>query len=229
MNKYLVECCANSIKSAINGELAGANRIELCQKLEVGGVTPLKKDIKKTKELLKIPIHVLISPKIKNFIYTKNEYKQIITDIGFCKKTGCEGIVIGALNKDRSINIKQIKKIVKIARPMHVTFHRAFDEANDLLKNLEDVIASGCDSLLTSGQAKTVTLGLKNLDTLIKMAKGRINILAGSGVNHSNIESLFNIGIRNFHLSGSTKNKQGVLETKRKKIEAVVKKIKQIA
>lgn len=228
MNDYMVECCANSIESAIEGEKGGANRIELCKKLEVGGTTPSRSDIIKTKKQLKIPLHVLIRPKFNNFIYTEKQLQKMITDIIFCKANKCEGVVIGALTENGSINITQTKKMVEAAKPMHITFHRAFDEGNNLITNLEDVIASGCDTLLTSGQASNVNIGCENLKTLLKTASGRINILAGSGVSHENVEELFKIGIRKFHLSGSEKNKNGILKTNSKKIKLLVTKLNNI-
>lgn len=103
--------------------------------------------------------------------------------------------------------------MVRAATPMRVTFHRAFDEGNDLLKNLEDVIICGCDALLTAGQSENVNSGISNLEQLATLAKGRIAILAGSGVNHTNAETLYKISIRNFHLSGSMKNQKAKLET----------------
>ena len=225
MTKLVVECCSNSVESSINGQKGGANRIELCRSLEFGGLTPSYDNILLAKSLIKIPIFVLIRPRKGDFIYSDAEFKQIISDIKFCKKVGCDGVAIGMLKEDGSINKEQSKKLANIAKPMHVTFHRAFDEGNDLVKNLEDVIACGFDTLLTSGQAKNVSLGLKNLKKLVRISAGRINILAGSGVNHTNAEDLFKIGVRNFHLSGSEKNTDGVLETNSKNIQAVLEKL----
>ena len=228
MNHYLVECCANSIQSAIQGELGGANRIELCSNLEIGGLTPSREDIAALIERVKIPVRILIRPKAENFIYTEPELLQIISDIQFCKNIGCEGVVIGALNTNGSINKEQTKAMVKAAKPMHITFQRAFDEGNNLQQNLEDIIACGCDTLLTAGQNKNVTTGLSNLEKLIKLANNRITILAGSGVNHTNVKSLYNICIRNFHLSGSKINPKGELETEALLIKAVIGKLEEI-
>lgn len=228
MNDYMVECCANSILSAINGEKGGAHRIELCADLHVGGLTPKRSDVLKANTKINIPIYVLIRPKKSGFVYTNNELIQMIDYIKFCKIVGCKGVVIGALNKNGDINMKQTKQMIKAAKPMHVTFHRAFDEGNNLEQNLEDVIATGCDTLLTAGQENNVDLGFDNLERLIKISNGRINILAGSGVNHKNIEALYNIGIRNFHLSGSKKNKENELETNTLLIKNVINKIEQI-
>ena len=228
MNHYFVECCANSVQSAIQAELGGANRVELCANLEVGGITPLREDITTLIKSVSIASRILIRPRAGDFIYSKDEMIQMLADIQFCKTIGCEGVVIGVLTKGGGIKMNQTKRLVHAAKPMRVTFHRAFDEGNDLVKNLEDMIACGCDTLLTSGQAKNVSLGLENLKKLVRISAGRINILAGSGVNHKNVEDLFKIGVRNFHLSGSEKNTDGVLETNSKNIQAVVEKLENI-
>ena len=228
MNNLLIECCANNVQSAINGAKGGATRIELCENLPVGGMTPKHEDIIKAKEKLTIPLHILIRPREGSFIYNDDEFNQILTDIAFCKNIGCSGIVIGALKIDGSINKNQTKAMVDSAKPMHVTFHRAFDEGNNLAKNLEDVIACGCDTLLTAGQNNNVSHGMSNLKKLVSISEGRINILAGSGVCHENIKDLFKIGIRNFHLSGSEKNTDGILETNSKNILAVIKELNTI-
>ena len=112
MNHYLVECCANTIHSAIDGKLGRANRVEFCTTLEVGGITPSREDIQKAKGLLNIPLHVLIRPKVGDFVHTGKEILQMMNDIQFCKKVGCNGIVIGLLNKDVSINKEQCKQLV---------------------------------------------------------------------------------------------------------------------
>ena len=228
MNNLLIECCANGVQSAINGAKGGASRIELCSNLMVGGLTPKYKDIIKAKETLTIPLHILIRPRGGNFIYNDDEFNQILSDIAICKDIGCAGVVIGSLNIDVSINKTQTKAMVDSAKPMNITFHRAFDEGSNLQQNLEDVIACGCDTLLTAGQNNNVSHGMSNLKKLVSISEGRINILAGSGVSHENIKDLFKIGIRNFHLSGSEKNTDGILETNSKNILAVIKELNTI-
>ena len=229
MTKLVVECCANSIESAIKGQKGGTNRIELCTELESGGITPLHKEITLAKSLLNIPVFVLIRPRKGNFIYTEKEFQQIISDIEFCKKTGCEGVVIGSLNLDGSINKEQTSEMVKIARPMEVTFHRAFDESKDIENDLNSIISCGCDRLLTSGKEENVELGYKKLKKIIQLSEGRINIMAGSGLSHTNIEKLYNIGIREFHLSGKIKNNDGKIETSEELIRLAVSKTKTLA
>jgi len=213
MLKNIIECCANSVSSALIGIEAGANRIELCTNLEKGGTTPQYEDIKRLRKLTDVKIHILILPKANHFIYSNKEFQQIISDIKFCKKNGCDGVVIGSLNKDLSINIIQTKQMVEVAKPMKVTFHRAFDLAYDLENSLEDIISCRCDYILTSGQKQSVDQGVENLKQLIKLANNRIEILAGGGVNSMNIKKLYNIGIREFHLSGVKKNKFDIQET----------------
>tara|TARA_B100000530_G_scaffold34612_1_gene20102 strand:+ start:360 stop:1052 length:693 start_codon:yes stop_codon:yes gene_type:complete len=228
MQKAIVECCANSVSSALTAIQAGANRIELCKNLENGGETPDYSDILDLRNLTNIDLHILILPKANNFIYSNKEFKKIIEDIQFCKKNNINGVVIGALNKDLSINMKQTKELVEIARPMRVTFHRAFDTISKLENDLNKIIECGCDYLLTSGQKPNVDDGLNNISKLVKKSSKKIKIIAGGGVNHNNVESLYKIGVREFHLSGTLKNKSKILETDYNLINLLVKKLRDI-
>lgn len=228
MQKAIVECCANSVSSALTAIQAGANRIELCKNLENGGETPDYSDILELRNLTNIDLHILILPKANNFIYSNKDFKKIIEDIQFCKKNNINGVVIGALNKDLSINMKQTKELVEIARPMKVTFHRAFDTIFNLENDLNKIIECGCDYLLTSGQKPNVDDGLNNISKLVKQSSQKIKIIAGGGVNHNNVESLYKIGVREFHLSGTLKNKSKILETDYNLINLIVKKLKEI-
>lgn len=228
MQRVIVECCANSVSSALTAIQAGANRIELCKNLENGGETPDYSDILDLRNLTNIDLHILILPKANNFIYSNKDFKKIIEDIQFCKKNNINGVVIGALNKDLSINMKQTKELVEIARPMRVTFHRAFDTISKLENNLNKIIECGCDYLLTSGQKPNVDDGLNNISKLVKQSSQKIKIIAGGGVNHNNVESLYKIGVREFHLSGTLKNKSKILETDYNLINLLVKKLRDI-
>jgi copper homeostasis protein len=228
MQRVIVECCANSVSSALTAIQAGANRIELCKNLENGGETPDYSDILDLRNLTNIDLHILILPKANNFIYSNKDFKKIIEDIQFCKKNNINGVVIGALNKDLSINMKQTKELVEIARPMRVTFHRAFDTISKLENDLNKIIECGCDYLLTSGQKPNVDDGLNNISKLVKQSSHKIKIIAGGGVNHNNVESLYKIGVREFHLSGTLKNKSKILETDYNLINLLVKKLRDI-
>jgi|TARA_B110000240_G_scaffold35804_1_gene39135 copper homeostasis protein len=223
-----LECCANSIQSALNGIKAGASRIELCQNLEQGGITPSNSEIIKLRELSDIKIHILILPKANQFQYTKLEFQQILIDIQFCKNLKCDGVVIGALNPNLSVNKEQTKLMVLAAKPMKVTFHRAFDCVLNMQQAIEDIISCKCDYILTSGQKENVIDGIENLQQIVKLAKNRINIIAGGGVNHNNIESLYKIGIREFHLSGKELVQNGQLETKYENVKMAVQKVKSL-
>ena len=228
MQKVIVECCANSVSSALTAIQAGANRIELCKNLENGGETPDYSDILELRNLTDIDLHILILPKANNFIYSNKDFKKIIEDIQFCKKNNINGVVIGALNKDLSINMKQTKELVEIARPMRVTFHRAFDTISKLENDLNKIIECGCNYLLTSGQKSNVSDGINNISKLLKLSNKKIKIIAGGGVNYNNIESLYKIGVREFHLSGTEKNRSKPLETDYNLINLTVKKLKEI-
>jgi copper homeostasis protein len=205
MTKVILECCANSVQSAINGQAGGAERIELCANLELGGTTPSAAAICMAREVLEIDLFVLIRPRAANFCYSELEMEEILQDIEFCKQVGCEGIVIGALTEEGNIDVKKTKKMVEAARPMKVTFHRAFDQVNDPLKALQKVIDCGCDRLLTSGTKETVKEGLEILKSLVKNGNDKITILPGGGLDSVSALQLYSLGLREFHLSATNK------------------------
>jgi len=185
-----IEICANSVQSAINAANGGADRIELCQNLNEGGTTPSYAAIKYCAEKLSLKTMVLIRPRPGDFCYNEAEYEAIKDDVLTCRKLGVHGVVIGFLDKNLDIDTKRTADIVKLARPMEVTFHRAFDRCRDWRIALEQIIECGCDRILTSGQRKTAPEGADNLREIQKQANGRIKILAGSGVNSQNAADL---------------------------------------
>lgn len=186
----IVEICANSVQSAINADKGGADRIELCQNLNEGGTTPSYAAIKYCVEKLSLKTMVLIRPRPGDFCYNDAEYEAIKEDVLICRELGAHGVVVGFLDKNLDIDTKRTAEIVKLARPMEVTFHRAFDRCRDWRTALEQIIECGCDRILTSGQRKTVTEGIETLREIQKQANGRIKILAGSGVNSQNVANL---------------------------------------
>lgn len=223
MIKLTVECCANSVQSAINGQAGGAERIELCSNLELDGTTPSAAAICMAREALEIDLFVLIRPRAGNFIYTDLEVEEMIQDIEFCKEIGCDGVVIGALNEDHTVNEKQTTAMVKAAYPMQVTFHRAFDKTTNPFQAMKSIIDCGCQRILTSGQAENVTQGVKLIKELVEKADGRISIMAGGGLHAGNVLQFYPLGVREFHLSGTNKKAKGeVLETEVEKIEEVL-------
>lgn len=198
----ILEICANSIESAIIAQRAGAHRIELCANLEIGGITPSYATISLTKQLLKIPVYVLIRPRAGDFLYSQVEYDTIQKDIGLCKDLGCEGVVIGLLQRDGHIDKERTAELVQLAKPMGVTFHRAFDCCRDPFEALENIIDCGCERLLTSGQESNATKGADLLAQLVEQAGERIAIMPGAGINKDNIALLMEqTRAREFHCS----------------------------
>ena len=222
MIKLTVECCANSVQSAINGQAGGAQRIELCANLELEGTTPSAAAICMAREALEIDLFVLIRPRGGDFVYSELELEEMIQDIEFCKEIGCDGVVIGALNEDLTINEYQTKAMVQAAHPMQVTFHRAFDKVEDPFQAMQSIIDCGCQRILTSGQAESAIQGIKVLKELVKKADSRISIMAGGGLTAVNVLQFYPIGIREFHLSGTNKKQSGVRQTQVKNIEEVL-------
>lgn len=199
----LLEICANSIQSAINAQKAGAQRIELCENLAQGGTTPSFGLISEARKNLEIKLNVLIRPRPGDFLYSDLEFEIIKKDIEKCKELGVDGIVCGILFSNGDIDIERTKELVELSKPMTFTFHRAFDFTNDPFKALEDVILTGADRVLTSGQQPTAIQGVHLIWDFIKIANGRIIIMPGSGVNEDNIEFLIETGAKEFHMSGT--------------------------
>lgn len=199
-----LEICANSYQSAKNACDAGAHRIELCQELSVGGITPSYGLLKQVIENLSIPVFVLIRPRGGNFVYSNAEFEVMKHDIEVCKELGCAGIVSGVLNEDRSMDIVRTKELVELSKPLDFTFHRAFDEVKNPKKALEQLIDMGVHRVLTSGQQKTAKEGLELLKELNDIANGRLSILAGGGVNSENAIRFKQAGLKEIHASAST-------------------------
>ncbi|TXN37093.1 copper homeostasis protein CutC [Flagellimonas hymeniacidonis] len=199
----LIEVCANSLESALNAQLAGADRIELCSELGVGGITPSYGLIKMVKEQLNIPVHVLIRPRSGHFTYSELEFEVMKNDIALCNEAGVDGIVSGLLQSDFTLDFKRTKQLVEISRPMKFTFHRAFDwipnpeKAQSQLQELE------VDCILTSGQQTTAENGLDLLLELNSTSKTCI-IMPGGGVETKNIEKFRDAGFKAIHLSGTS-------------------------
>jgi len=193
-------------KSAVEG---GADRIELCANLAEGGTTPSYAHIKKCRETFDIALFPIIRPRGGDFLYTKDEFEIMKNDIKLCKELDCEGIVIGLLNMDGTIDMTRTSELVELAYPLEVTFHRAFDRCKDPFVALEELIEIGCQRILTSGQKPTVSEGIDLIAGLNKKADDRIIILPGSGVRKDNIKILAEkTGCIEFHssLRGKTKS-----------------------
>jgi copper homeostasis protein len=198
-----LEICTNSYQSAMNAEKAGADRIELCSELSVGGITPSYGLLKKISEEITIPINVLIRPRSGNFQYSKEEFSLMKENIKLCKELGFNGIVSGVLNIDNSIDIERTKKLIELSKPLSFTFHRAFDCVSNPKKSLEILIELKVDRILTSGSQEKATQGIELLKELKQLAKDRIIILPGSGINKKNAVLFKEVGFKEIHTSAS--------------------------
>lgn len=199
-----IEVCAASIESAIAAEKGGADRIELCAALSEGGLTPSPGIIKYACENLSIPVFVLIRPRTGDFLYSNAEFETMLADIKASKEYGAKGVVCGMLNADGTIDYLRMKMLVECAKPMEITFHRAFDMAKDPFTALEDIIKLGCQRILTSGHATAATQGAELLAQLVKKAGSRIIIMPGSGIKPTNLRDLAKqTKATEYHLSAS--------------------------
>jgi len=189
-SKIVLEVAVFSIEAALQAIKAGANRIEFCENPQEGGTTPSYGSLKILRTLTGTPIFPIIRPRGGDFLYSSTEYECIKADLLLIKELGYEGAVIGLLNEDGSIDKVRTSELVKLAAPMQLTFHRAFDRCNDPLKGLEDIIDAGCKRILTSGQVPNVAEALPLIKTLVEKAAGRIIILPGSGVRANNCKKI---------------------------------------
>jgi len=201
----LLEICANSYQSAKNAQDAGAHRIELCQELSVGGITPSYGLLKQVIKNLEILVFVLIRPRGGNFVYSNKEFEIMKQDIQLCKDLGCQGIVSGVLNTDNTIDINRTRELLELSKPLSFTFHRAFDEVVSPKQALEHLIDLGIDRVLTSGQETSAESGLELLQELNTISKGRIIILAGGGISVENALKFKKAGLNEIHSSASSK------------------------
>lgn len=165
----------------------GARRIELCEQLELGGVTPSEDLLRAALEVSVLPVNVLIRPRGGDFVFSEEEVRQMLESIRLCRRLGANGVVIGALTPGGAVDLPLMRRLMAEARPLSVTFHRAFDVCADPLSALEDIIALGCNRLLTSGHAADAFEGRYFIGRLVAQASGRIVIMAGCGVRPSNI------------------------------------------
>jgi copper homeostasis protein len=198
----LIEICAYTLADALSAQAAGADRIELCADASVGGITPSAGIIQTARELLHIPLFVMIRPRGGDFVYSETEFAAIKSDIDFCRKLKIDGIVLGLLDAEHHIDLARTAELVAAARPMEATFHRAFDLATDPPQALEDVITTGCTRILTSGHRPTAIEGATEIAKLITAASGRITIMPGSGIRSTKLADLARTtGASEFHSS----------------------------
>lgn len=182
-----LEICVNSIESALAAQQGGASRVEVCDNMHEGGTTPSLGTLKQCKALLNIPVFPIIRPRGGDFCYSDREFEVMIADIMMAKILECEGVVLGVLHKDRTVDKERTRILTDLARPMQVTFHRAIDCSADFSEALEDIISLGIDRVLTSGGANKAPDGVNVIRSMVKQAAGRISIMAGSGITSQTI------------------------------------------
>jgi copper homeostasis protein len=238
--EYKLEVIGFNIASCIAAQQAGADRIELCDNPFDGGTTPSFGFIQMAREKLTIELYAMIRPRGGDFLYSEHEFEIMTRDVQVCKDLGCDGIVTGMLYIDGAINKRQCAKLVQLAYPMGVTFHRAFDHAANPFEAMEEIIEIGCERILTSGQKPTAAEGINLLDQLIRQGDERIIIMPGSGVRSDNIIQIADkTGATEFHTS-ARKTVSGGMEyinaamppdlayvvTDEKEIQSIVKQLK---
>ncbi len=202
---YKLEVIAFNLESCSAIEQCGANRIELCDNPGEGGTTPSYGFLKRARALVSIDLYAMIRPRGGDFLYSNDEFEAMKADILRCKEAGCDGVVIGMLNADGTVDKKRNAQLVELAYPLGVTFHRAFDRTRDAFEALETIIETGCERILTSGRTPNVAEGADVLKTLVQAAGKRIIIMPGSGVRSNNIASLAKqTGAVEFHTSART-------------------------
>lgn len=202
--KIKIEICTGSVESVLAAKKGGADRIELCSALDLGGLTPSQSLMEYAITKAGIETFVLIRPRNGDFHYTRAEYEIMKSDIFTARAAGAAGIVTGMLNTDGTVDTCRMKDLIEMARPMKITFHRAFDLSNDPFKALEDVIDLGCERILTSGQAQNAPAGSHLISELVQLAGSRIIIMPGSGINAFNLKQLHQqTKALEYHLSAS--------------------------
>jgi len=212
MNKMpLLEVCVDSMESVREAVRGGADRMELCANLIIGGTTPspyLIREAAKTG----VPVNVLIRPRFGDFLFSQDEKSEQLEQIGQLKDLGASGAVVGALNADGSLDTAFLSACREAAKGLHLTLHRAFDVCADAERTLEQAIDLGFDTILTSGQQAAAVQGAALIKTLVRQANGRITIMPGSGVNDGNIAALYEkTGVRAFHLSAKKTMHSGMV------------------
>lgn len=189
----VLEACVENINEALLAESLGANRIELCDYLSIGGTTPSAGTIAMAKKLLHIPIKVLIRPRGGNFNYSSNEIEIMKHDIKVCKDLGVAGVVLGVLTEEKMIDIELLHELTTLARPLEITFHKAIDETENILYEFKRLMGCDIDSILTSGGEKTAFLGQHIINEMVKISNGNIKIIAAGKIIKKDLPELMSI------------------------------------
>jgi copper homeostasis protein len=186
----LVEISVEIVERAVAAERGGASRIELCGALEVGGVTPDVELMRAVRGAVRVPIFAMVRPRGGDFVYSAVEFEEMKLSIEDAREAGMNGVVLGLLLRDGSVDVARTAELVRAAAPLAVTFHRAFDESADLFAALEDVVDAGATRLLTSGGAATAPEAMAQVAELVRCARGRLSVMPGSGITAKNVAEI---------------------------------------
>jgi len=207
----ILEIAANSVASALAAQEGGAGRVELCTALELGGLTPSHAQIALARERLRIPLVVLIRPRAGDFLYSELECETMQRDIETCAALGCDGVVLGVLDAEGRVDTARCRPLIAAAGKLGVTFHRAFDLSRDPAQALEDIVALGCERILTSGTQASAVDGAALIRDLVTQAAGRLAVMPGAGVTAQNIAALAAAtGAHEFHASAKCQLPSGM-------------------
>ncbi|MDZ4822140.1 MAG: copper homeostasis protein CutC [Flavobacteriales bacterium] len=199
---FTIEVVASTLQSCISAQKGGARRIELCSALATAGVTPSAGLIQLVKQYVTIPVVVMIRPREGDFCYSHHEYETMKRDIQHAKVMGADGVVLGLLSRDGTVNSKMTYDLVQVALPMKVTFHRAIDIVPDIFEAMEAVMTVGCERILTSGGKKTGVEGIEIIREMANRAGDKIAIMPGGGITAESLSAMLTANIHDYHLSG---------------------------
>jgi copper homeostasis protein len=206
-----IEICVDSVEGAIAAERGGADRVELCDNLLEGGTTPSAGMVRVVRKSVRIGLQMMIRPRGGDFLYSAEEIEVMREDIRSARELGADGVVFGCLTPEGGIDAELTRELVRLARPLNVTFHRAFDMCRDAESALETLIELGVDRVLTSGHEATCVEGLEMLAALQKQARGRIIVLPGGGITPRNAAKIVSAtGVSEIHLSARRNFESGM-------------------
>ncbi|MEG0499626.1 MAG: copper homeostasis protein CutC [Rikenellaceae bacterium] len=211
MNRPIVEVCSNSLRSSLEAQYGGADRVELCASIPEGGTTPSYGEIVCNRKSLQIKLNVIIRLRGGDFLYSADELTVMEEDIRMCERLGVDGVVFGVLTPDGEIDIAANSRLIEAAGSMNKTFHRAFDMCRDSERALEEIISLGFDTVLTSGGAASAELGTAQIAQLVRQAAGRIMVMPGCGITATNISEIQHItGAGAYHFSARSSVESGM-------------------
>ena len=201
MNIFITEACVGSLDQILEARNKGADRVEFCDRLDLEGITPPRQMILNAKAEGKIPLRVMIRPRGGNFVYTDEEFREMISSIEYCKALGVEGVVFGILQADGSLDIEKISRLTKIAHPLKVTIHKAIDETPNPVDAVRElVLIDGVTGILTSGGKNTANEGKEVLKKMLEISGDRVEIIPAGGITRTNVKKLHSfVGAKAYH------------------------------